>query len=54
MDNGDVCFYILKIFLKKLIFILFFLLQINIFFDIFRYFEAMMSKIIFKNKKILF
>jgi hypothetical protein len=39
---------------KKIILFLFFLLQLNIFLMFSDHFEVLMSKIIFKNKKILF
>jgi hypothetical protein len=42
-------FYILKVFLKKYKKNLFFLFQINIIFSVFRYFNVLMSKIIFKK-----
>jgi hypothetical protein len=44
-----------KCFLKKLkLFLFFYLLQINIFLVFLDHFDALISKIIFKNKKILF
>jgi hypothetical protein len=44
-----------KCFLKKLkLFLFFYLLQINIFFVFLDHFDVLISKIIFKNKKILF
>jgi uncharacterized RDD family membrane protein YckC len=48
-----ICFCILKMFLKKIEIFLFFLLQINIFLIFSDHFDVLVSKIIFKNKKIL-
>ena len=45
-------FYVLKIFLKKINFFLFFyFFQINIFLVFLGYFDALISKIIFKKQK---
>jgi len=44
---SPVCFCILKIFLKKLKFLFFSLLQINIFLVFLYYFDMLISKIIF-------
>jgi len=45
-----ICFYILKIFLKNLNFILFFsLLQINIFLIFLNHFDVLILKMIFKK-----
>ena len=49
-----ICFYILKIFFKKIENILCFFYQINIFLIFLNYFDALISKIIFKIiKKII-
>jgi len=45
-------FYVLKIFLKKIeIFLFFYFFQINIFLVFLGYFDALISKIIFKKQK---
>jgi hypothetical protein len=49
----SVCFCVLKVFLKKFKFYFIFFIQINIFLVFLDYFDALISKIIFKNKKII-
>jgi hypothetical protein len=44
-----VCFSILKVFLKNLNFLFFYLLQINMFLVFSNHFDALMLKIIFKK-----
>jgi hypothetical protein len=54
-NSNPICFYVLKTLLKKIKKILFFsLLQINIFLVFSDHFDALISKIIFLNKKCYF
>jgi hypothetical protein len=48
-NRNCICFCVLKIFLKKNLKFKFFLFKINIFFVFSDYFDALISKIIFKK-----
>jgi len=50
----QICFCVSKVFFKKIIFFIFSLLQINIFLVFSTYFNVLISKMIFKNKKYYF
>jgi hypothetical protein len=52
-NTFTVYFCILKVFFFKINFYLFFLLEINIYLVFSNHFDTLVSKIIFKNKKII-